>query len=81
MIWTLIYKAPAPIYARIHCGLGEVRWVSGGSQTLLAVLDLLPRVGDKWSTSATCDSRQAKVTGLQAHLADLSTWPVLSCPL
>lgn len=47
VFWTLICKALAPICARIRCGPGEVRWVSGGSPILLAMLDLLPRVGDE----------------------------------
>lgn len=47
MIWTLVYKAPVSGCARIHCGPGEVRWASGGSQTPRAMLDLLPGVQDK----------------------------------
>ena len=37
MIWTLIYKVPAPVSAGIHYGPGERRWVSGGGHILLVM--------------------------------------------
>ena len=69
MIWTLIHKALGPVCAKIHGGPGEVRWVSGGSQILLVMLDA-PK---NWrQVVSTCDSRQAKLTVLKAHSADPS---------